>query len=53
MQGGPQGISQERDKLGHYRRGYNPRISKRTRIAAKLEELRKEFFPNGGESVIA
>jgi hypothetical protein len=52
MQGEPQGILQERDKLGRYRRGYNPRITKRIRVAAKLAELRHEYFPNGGESAI-
>lgn len=50
MQGEPQGILQERDKLGRYRRGYNPRIAKQIRIAAKVEELRHEFFPSGGET---
>jgi hypothetical protein len=52
MQGEPQALPQDRDRLGRYRRGYNPRISKRIRVAAKLEELRREFFPNGGESVM-
>ena len=50
MQGKPQGILKERDKLGRYRCGYNPRIAKQIRIAAKDEELRHEFFPCGGES---
>ena len=50
MQGKPQGILKERDKLGRYRCGYNPRIAKQIRIAAKVEELRHEFFPCGGES---
>jgi hypothetical protein len=50
MQGEPQGVSEERDKLGRYKRGYNPRIAKQLRIAAKVEELRHEYFPCGGES---
>jgi len=52
MLGEPQDVLQERDELGRYRRGFNPRITKRMRIAAKLEELRREFFPSGGESAI-
>jgi hypothetical protein len=52
MQGEPQGILQDRDELGRMKRGYNPRVSKLTRIAVKLEELRHELFPNGGESVM-
>jgi hypothetical protein len=50
MPGEPQGVLQDRDKLGRMKRGYNPRISKRIRIEAKLEELRREYFPNGGAS---
>jgi len=50
MPGEPQGILEERDKLGRYKPGFNPRITRRMRIAAKLEELRHEFFPSGGES---
>src|SRR6516165_3232597 len=52
MLGEPQDVLQERDELGRYRRGFNPRITKRMRIAAKLEEFRREFFPGGGESAI-
>jgi hypothetical protein len=52
MQGKRQDKVQERDKLGRYNPGFNPRISKRIRVAAKLEELRREFFPDGGESAI-
>jgi len=52
MSGEPQDILQERDELGRYRRGFNPRITKRMRIAARLEELRREYFPAGGESVV-
>ena len=28
MQGDIQGVAKERDKLGRYRRGYNPHIAK-------------------------
>ena len=52
MQGEFQGVSQERDKLGRYKPGYNPRIGKQIRIAAKVEELRHEYFPCGGETVM-
>jgi hypothetical protein len=52
MQGEPQDPLQERDKLGRYKPGFNPRITRRMRIAAKLEELRHKYFPNGGGSAI-
>jgi len=50
MSGEPQDII--RDELGRYKRGFNTRITKRMRVAAKLEELRHEFFPSGGASVM-
>jgi hypothetical protein len=50
MQGRAQGILEERDRLGRYRRGYNPHVAKQIRVAAKVEELRHEYFPCGGES---
>jgi len=43
---------QDRDKFGRYRPGFNPRISKRLRVEARLRELVAEYFPNGGCSVI-
>ena len=52
MQGKPQDKLQERDKLGRYNPGFNPRISKRMRVNAKLKELLVEYFPNGGESAM-
>jgi hypothetical protein len=52
MQGKQQDRLQERDKLGRYNPGFNPRISKRIRVDAKLEELRREYFPNGGASAM-
>ena len=36
MSGGPQDIV--RDELGRYKSGFNTRITKRMRIAARLEE---------------
>jgi hypothetical protein len=50
MSGEPQDIF--RDGRGRYKPGFNTRITRRMRIAAKLEELRHEFFPNGGASVM-
>ena len=52
MSGEPQAVLQDRDKSGRYRPGFNPRISKRLRVAAKLNELVAEFFPHGGMSVM-
>ena len=52
MQGKPQAVLQDRDKSGRYRPGFNPRISKRLRVEAKLVELVAEYFPNGGASVM-
>jgi len=38
--------------LRPYKSGQNYHTTKRARIAAKLEELRQEFFPIGGYSVM-
>ena len=48
MSGEPQDIF--RDERGRYKPGFNTGITRRMRIAAKLEELCHEFFPSGGES---
>jgi hypothetical protein len=40
----------DRDQLGRFKRGNNARYAKEIRIAAKVEQLRHEFFPCGGES---
>jgi len=48
MSGEPQDVF--RDQRGRYKPGFNTGITRRMRIAAKLEELRHEFFPSGGES---
>jgi len=50
MQGETLGGSAARDKLGRYKPGYSSRRAKLERIAAKLNELIAEYFPNGGYS---
>ena len=50
MSGEPQDII--RDERGRYKSGFNTRITKRMRVAAKLDELVAEYFPNGGYSVM-
>jgi hypothetical protein len=52
MQGELQVVSADRDKLGRYRPGFNSRKVTQNRIAAKAEELRCEYFPNGGMGVM-
>src|SRR5215469_13574394 len=52
MQGETLGGSAARDKLGRYKPGYSSRRAKAERIAAKLNELIAEYFPNGGYSVM-
>ena len=37
---------------GRFKPGQNSRSLKKARIAAKLEELRQAYFPNGGYSVM-
>ena len=48
MSGEPQDII--RDERGRYKSGFNTRITKRMRVAAKLDELVAEYFPHGGHS---
>ena len=50
MSGEPQDIF--RDERGRYKPGFNTRMTKRMRVAARLEELHQEYFPNGGYSVM-
>ena len=50
MSGEPQDMV--RDERGRYKPGFNTRMTRRMRIAAKLEELQHEYFPNGGYSVM-
>ena len=46
MQAEPQVVS------GRFKPGMNSRKLKQMKIAAKLEELVAEYFPNGGHSVM-
>ena len=46
------GILTDRDGLGRFKCGNNARDAKLIRIAAKAEELRREYFPGGGETVM-
>jgi hypothetical protein len=50
--GEPYGILTNHDRLGRFTRGNNARDAKLIRIAAKAEELRREYFPCGGETVM-
>jgi hypothetical protein len=50
MSGEPQDIF--RDERGRYKPGFNTRMTKRMRVEARLEELRREYFPAGGESIM-
>jgi hypothetical protein len=52
MQGELQGVSADRDGLGRYKRGFNSRKATQVRIAAKAEELMREYFPCGGCTVM-
>lgn len=46
------GVMADRDGRGRFRPGNRARDAKLIRIAAKAEELQREFFPGGGESVM-
>jgi len=50
MSGEPQDIV--RDERGRYKPGFNTRITKQARIAARLEELRAEYDPAGNASAV-
>jgi hypothetical protein len=51
MDGVARGALADRDpQTGRFKRGNNARLAKELRIAAKVEELRHEYFPCGGES---
>jgi hypothetical protein len=53
MVGTPNGILADRDpRTGRFKRGNNARDAKAIKITAKAEELRREYFPCGGESVM-
>src|SRR5215472_2107653 len=46
------GLEKRLANLRPYKPGQNRHTRKAERIAAKLEELRREFFPAGGESAV-
>ena len=50
MSGEPQDIA--RTSRGRYRPGFNTGLTKRMRIAARLEELRAEYDPDGNASAV-
>jgi len=52
MQGEVQGGSAERDRLGRYKPGFNSRKVVQARIAARADELCREYFPNGSMGVM-
>jgi hypothetical protein len=52
MHGEPHGVLTNHDRAGRFTRGNNARDGKLIRIAAKAEELRREFFPSGGETTM-
>jgi len=52
MSGDIQGSYAGRDELGRYRPGFNSRKAAQARMAARAEELRREYFPNGGMSIM-
>jgi hypothetical protein len=52
MHGAANGRAADHDRLGRFTRGNNARAAKATKIVTKTEELRREFFPCGGESVM-
>lgn len=52
MNGEPHGIATNHDRLGRFTRGNKARSAKLIRIMAKAEELRREYFPCGGESIM-
>jgi hypothetical protein len=52
MDGMANGAATDHDRLGRFRRGNNARSAKQLKIAAKVEMLRHEYFPCGGETII-
>ena len=52
MSGESHGILTDRDRHGRFKRGNNARDAKLIRIMAKAEELRHEYFPCGGETLM-
>jgi hypothetical protein len=53
MHGEPHGIITDRDpSTGRFRPGNNARFAKQLKIARKIEQLRHEYFPCGGETTM-
>jgi secreted trypsin-like serine protease len=53
MDGSAIGAATDRDRFtGRFVTGNNARLAKQLKIAAKVEQLRREYFPCGGESSI-
>jgi hypothetical protein len=53
MDGAVHGVPADRDpQTGRFKRGNNARDARLIKILAKAEELRREYFPCGGESVM-
>lgn len=52
MHGEVNGALTDRDRRGRFRCGNRARDAKLIRIAAKAEELRREYFPGGGETIM-
>jgi hypothetical protein len=51
MHGEVNGALADRDPFtGRFKRGNNARFARQLKIAAKVEQLRHEYFPCGGES---
>jgi hypothetical protein len=51
MRGEVNGALADRDPFtGRFKRGNDARFARQLKIAAKLEQLRHEYFPCGGES---
>lgn len=52
MHGEPHGILTDRDRRGRFKPGNNARDAKLIKVAAKVEQLRHEYFPCGGETIM-
>jgi hypothetical protein len=53
MHGEVSGALADRDPFtGRFKRGNSARLARQLKIAAKVEQLRREYFPSGGETVM-
>lgn len=46
------GAATDHDQRGRFRPGNNARFSRQLKVQAKAEELRRAYFPNGGDDVL-